>query len=206
MKVAWSYALASGVLAAALAVPAQAQTAGGSEAAVRPQSDRRAVPDYDGRPDAPPTPGEVALWIPRIALFPVWVVAEYVLRRPLAWIVSTAEENQVPERLVDVFTFGPNDQLLLAPTFSLDLGIRPNVGLIFRADDFLFARNTLSASGAFGGLAWLTGRIGGHLYERRRTLGDGPRLPGGKASGRPLLRHRRRRLPRQPGPLQLHRL
>ena len=43
---------------------------------------RRAVPDYDGRPDRR-TAGDVAIWIPRVVLYPVHLVTEYVLRRPL---------------------------------------------------------------------------------------------------------------------------
>lgn len=118
-------------------------------------SDRkRPVPDYDGRGDAPVTTGEVLLWIPRIALSPLYLVSEYVVRRPLGWVVATAERNDVPQKLVDLFTFGPDGNIALVPTGLVDFGFRSSVGLYFRWDEFLGEHNELRARAATGGIDW----------------------------------------------------
>ena len=103
----------------------------GDEASVAGSLPERAIPDYDGRGEEPLQPGEAALWVPRIVFFPFWFVAEYVLRRPLAFLISGAEEKEIPERIVNFFTFGPEGNVTLAPTFSFDFGFRPNIGLYF---------------------------------------------------------------------------
>jgi hypothetical protein len=43
-------------------------------------SERRKIPDYDGREPEPSTPGDVAIWVPRVVLAPPYLVWEYALR------------------------------------------------------------------------------------------------------------------------------
>jgi hypothetical protein len=43
----------------------------------------REVPDYDGRGNEDAHPDSWALWIPRVVLSPLYVISEYVLRRPI---------------------------------------------------------------------------------------------------------------------------
>lgn len=52
-----------------------APAAGAPSAPARGPDDRRQPPDYDGRPE-PTTAGDVALWVPRVVLFPLYVVSE----------------------------------------------------------------------------------------------------------------------------------
>jgi hypothetical protein len=120
---------------------------------------RREVPDYDGRPPAPATPAEKAVWIPRLLLSPFYLIAEYVLRRPLGFIVSHIEEAELPERALHFFRFGPDERFTLAPFFSYELGFHPNVGLLFRARDVGAEGHSISAIGAFGGVRWYAGRV-----------------------------------------------
>ena len=54
------------------------------------ESPKRAVPDYSGRGEEPTTAGDVALWIPRVILSPLYFVSEYIIRRPLGWLITTA--------------------------------------------------------------------------------------------------------------------
>ena len=124
-----------------------------------PDLPRRALPNYDGREDAPPTAGDVLLWIPRIVFYPVYFVTEYLVRRPLAWLVTNVEEYEIADKVVQFFTFGPDDNIALAPSFSFDLGIRPNIGIYFRWNDFLAENHALRAGASFGGIDWVTGSL-----------------------------------------------
>lgn len=124
-----------------------------------PTLPERELPDYDGRGGRPPTAGEMALWVPRILLFPVWFVAEYLIRRPLSFLISGAEEKEIPDRIVSFFTFGPGGNVALAPSFSFDFGFRPNIGLYFRYNEFLRKDFKLRAGASFGGEDWLAGSV-----------------------------------------------
>lgn len=130
-----------------------------TEAGEDPTIDERDVPDYDGRADARPTPGQRLLWIPRILFLPAYVVSEFVLRRPLSFLVTNAEENEIPDKVVQFFTFGPDGNVALAPTFSFDFGFRPNVGLYFRYNDFIREGHFLRAGASTAGLDWVTGSV-----------------------------------------------
>ena len=133
----------------------------------RGPDDTREAPDYDGRSE-PTTVGDVALWVPRVVLFPLYVVSEYVIRRPLGWLLSTAERERWPMLIVDFVTFGDRRQGGIVPTASIDLGMRASVGVYAFWNDFLFVDNELRFRGTYGG---------GDTYQLRLTdrfpLGDG---------------------------------
>ena len=139
------------------------------EAAARePAQVARDVPDYDGRPDAPPTPGERALWIPRVLLAPVWVVNEFVLRRPLEFIVLAAERGDAIQKVRNALTFGSGGRFGLLPTALFDFGVRPSVGLYLWANDLPTDGDRLRVSGAYGGSDWWQFRV-----RERIALGAG---------------------------------
>jgi hypothetical protein len=102
--------------------------------AVAAPSPKRPVPDYDGRPPAATTTGEVIAYVPRVIFFPLWVVSEFVIRRPLGWVITRAEKGNWPTAIISFFTFGEEKNWGIVPTFYLDLGFRPHVGLYFFAD------------------------------------------------------------------------
>lgn len=54
---------------------------------------KRDAPDYDGRGNTDADAGSWALWIPRLALSPLYLVNEYAVRRPLGGLVTTAERR-----------------------------------------------------------------------------------------------------------------
>lgn len=114
--------------------------------------DERTPPDFDGRED-PTTAGEVALWVPRILLSPLYLVSEYVIRRPLGLLVSAIEENDLPALLLNFFSFGGTDSILV-PTGFIDFGFRPSFGLYFRTKDFLVDGHRIVARAATGGVRW----------------------------------------------------
>ena len=55
----------------------------GLAAGVAVASPKRVKPDYDGRGNPDAKAGSWVLWIPRVMMSPLYLVNEYVLRRPL---------------------------------------------------------------------------------------------------------------------------
>ncbi|HEY3252887.1 MAG TPA: hypothetical protein VGJ91_03030, partial [Polyangiaceae bacterium] len=118
--------------------------------------EKRKVPDYDGRGPEPTTPGDVALWGPRIVLLPLYLVSEYVVRRPLGWAIAGAERAGVPAALYDFFAFGPNHQAGFFPTAYFDFGFRASVGLYTFWNNAFVPGHDLVLRGSYGGKDWLT--------------------------------------------------
>lgn len=129
-----------------------------SQAAAAPpeqESPKRALPDYRGRPGPGTTPGDVLLLLPRAVFFPLYLVSEYLLRRPLGALTRAAERGHWIEALTDVFTFGPNHNIGIVPTGLVDTGFRPSIGVYAFYDDFLVPKNQLRLHASFGGIDWL---------------------------------------------------
>ncbi|WP_437479187.1 BamA/TamA family outer membrane protein [Sorangium sp. So ce1014] len=118
-------------------------------------SAKRALPDYDGRPDEGASAGDALLWVPRVAFFPAYLVSEYLVRRPLGYLTVAAEQGEWIEELKDIFTFGPNDTIGIVPTALLDFGFRESVGVYIFYDDLFFPGNELRVHAATGGDDWL---------------------------------------------------
>jgi hypothetical protein len=108
-------------------------------------AEQREVPDYDGRGDDPVTAGEVLIWVPRLALAPVWLVSEYVLRLPLGLLLTTLDKAGFSEWLAD-----ESDYLIL-PTVALEFGFRSSVGLYFGVNDLWFPDHQVRYRFAYGG-------------------------------------------------------
>jgi hypothetical protein len=152
---------------------------------------KRPTPDYDGRGKPPTTAGDVALWAPRIVVSPLYLVSEFVLRRPLSVAVPAAEKNNFAAALVDFFTFDSDHKVGLVPTAFVDFGLLPSVGLYFFWDDFVAKKNDLRLQGGTWGEDWLKATISDRLalsdksgvavrasWARRRDalfFGTGPR-------------------------------
>lgn len=158
--------LASAVLAiaatVALAVPLAPATARADPEAEAPEEEplaegeRRAVPDYDGRPPRGTDAEDVALWIPRVIFSPLYLVTEYVLRRPIGFVMTELERIEAFDWLYDLFTFGPDRQAGLFPTAFWELGFNPSIGFYAYWDRFLFDENRISMRGATWGHDWLS--------------------------------------------------
>ena len=80
--------------------------------------EKRPVPDYDGRGNVDAHPARRWSWIPRIVLFPAYIVEEYALRRPIGWVVSKAERDRWLDTAIDTFSFGPQHNYMLLPLFT----------------------------------------------------------------------------------------
>ena len=84
---------------------------------------KRVVPNYDGLPHSS-NAGDALIWIPRIGLFPLYLVTEYLIRAPFGFLITQAEFNHWPTLLLDFFSFGKDRNVLLVPTFLLDFGFQ----------------------------------------------------------------------------------
>ncbi len=119
---------------------------------------RREVPDYDGRPPPGPPPEEAALFVPRALLAPLHFVFEYLVRRPLAWLFTTAErEHWDFIQLIPFAQVSPSWGI--APTALFDFGLTPSVGALLWANDVVLPHNQLLVHAAFGGDDFLRGTV-----------------------------------------------
>ena len=123
---------------------------------------KREPQDYDGRPDVT-TAGEDALWIPRVLLFPIYVVTEFFVRAPLGALTVAVEENNVIKEIQNLLSFGPNDSITVTPTAFIDFGFRPSIGAFLAWNDFLAKGNDLRLSAAFGGILFWKGGVANRI-------------------------------------------
>jgi hypothetical protein len=129
---------------------------------------KRNVPDYDGR-EEPTTVGDVLLWVPRIVLSPLYLVSEFVVRRPLGFLISSAERANVPELLYDFFTFGPEHSAGIVPFAFYDFGFYPSVGLFLFWNDAFAARNSFSLRASAWDHDWLSGTLVDRVHIDTKT-------------------------------------
>jgi hypothetical protein len=141
------------------ALPAGAQT-------------KREVPDYDGRAPEGTSAGDVALWVPRVLLFPLYLVSEYGVRVPLGALITHAERHRWPYYVYEALTFGERHQAGIYPTGYVDFGFRPSVGVRFFWNGAFAEGNSLRAAVAYGGTDWLLA-----------SLSDRYQLSGGRNVG-----------------------
>jgi hypothetical protein len=106
---------------------------------------KRPVPDYDGRGDDPTTAGDVLVWVPRIIVSPIYLVTEFIIRRPMKALVVWVEDVKLVERAFDFFGIGK--PLGFVPTFYFDLASNPHFGIYFFWDA---GPNSLRFSGSAG--------------------------------------------------------
>ena len=130
----------------------------------------RAV-DHDGREPPKPTVGESLLWVPRVVFFPVYVVTEFVIRRPVGWVMTVAERDQWPAFFIDIFTFGEERKVGIVPTAFIDFNFRPSIGVYVFANDAWIDGHDIRAQFGFGGNRWWLGAL-----SDRWALSDDLRL------------------------------
>lgn len=119
-------------------------------------SPRRELPDYDGRGNRDAVPGNWALSIPRVVLWPAYAVNEFGLRRPLRWAVSRVERKRWVQSISDLFHFGPGGNNIILPTALIDFGLLPSIGLYAALEDVGAPHNALRVHAATGGFDWLS--------------------------------------------------
>lgn len=120
---------------------------------------KREVPDYDGRGNPNTDSGSWVLWIPRVVLFPLYVVHEYVIRRPLGALVTRAEHDHWADTIEGIFTFGPDGNNVIYPTALFDFGLLPSVGIFYGGDNFIVKDNQFRLHFATWGAPWLAATV-----------------------------------------------
>lgn len=123
-----------------------------------PPGVRRPRPRYGGNPAPPATLAEVLVWLPRGLLFPLYLLSEYLIRRPLVALLTLGEKYYVLEWLQWLFLW-QNNNAGLVPTAFLDFGLNPSVGFWFFYNDLFGARERTTLSGAFWGEKWVSTRL-----------------------------------------------
>ena len=115
---------------------------------------QRELPNYDGRgnEDADVSWG---VWVPRIALSPLYLVNEFVLRRPIGALVTVAERQHWADNAEELFRFGEGGKSVLVPTVLFDFGLLPSVGLYYSGDDIGADGNNVRLHGATWGPKWI---------------------------------------------------
>jgi hypothetical protein len=116
---------------------------------------KRELPDYDGRGNTDTDADSWPLWIPRVALSPLYAVNEYVLRRPIGAFVTTAEHHHWANTVTDLFTFGPHDNFVIMPTALFDFGLLPSIGVYLAGDDAWTKGNSIRLHAATWGPDWI---------------------------------------------------
>ena len=140
--------------------PAPGSSTPGSTPQSSEPTPRRAVPDYRGQEPPAPTPGEVLIWVPRVILLPAYLVTEYVVRAPIGAVATAAEKGSWGPAVFNFFAFGPNHKGGIFPTFFLNFGFRPSIGLHFFWNDTFVTGNKVTADAAWGGSNWITLAVG----------------------------------------------
>lgn len=93
------------------------------------KQEKRALPDYDGRPKQDQAGKRGALWVPRVMMFPFWALWEGTARQPIGAVATQMEKDEVAEKVTEVLTFGTGGKVFLYPTAMLDFGFRPSIGV-----------------------------------------------------------------------------
>jgi len=102
----WSTLLVLFLLLGSIASLGASEEGSSKKSSPSVETEKRKLPNYDGRAEAPATAGEVVLWIPRVVFFPIYLVTEYLLRAPIGLLASSAEKSNWPAAVISFFTFG----------------------------------------------------------------------------------------------------
>jgi hypothetical protein len=120
----------------------------------KPEPPKREVPDYDGRPDEGVTAGDVLLALPRVVLFPVRLVVDYGVRRPIGAAIVGAERSRGLRgafRYLFLRPKTPTPQVF--PVALYDFGFKPSIGVrVLWSDGFATPGSKLSIKLGTGGL------------------------------------------------------
>ena len=137
----------------------------------RPDDDRRPLPDYDGRPpESDHRLGDAVLWVPRLVLSPLYLVSEYIVRRPLSLAVPAADRRDYPRRIYDFFTFGPDHNAGFLPVGFVEFDLQPSYGVYVYWHDALVKGNDLAMHVETWTSDWLMAALTQRLHFARVTF------------------------------------
>jgi hypothetical protein len=137
--------------------PSPAPTAAPSPSpAAQPPPARRAVPDYDGRGDAPTTAGDVVRGIGRVLLFIPRVVVDYGIRWPVGYAVRNVEHSRGARAAFRyLFLQPPAPTMSIFPIAFYDFGFQSSIGVrMVWTNGFLTPGSKVSIKLGTGGRDW----------------------------------------------------
>ena len=144
------------------AVPTKTAAPTNAAAPAKPQRPpHRAVPDYEGREPEGTTAVDVVAWIPRAILFPVRIVVDYGVRRPLGWLVTKAEHSHGFRKFLRrMFREVENANPLIFPVALVDFGFKSSVGIriVFRRG-YLIPHSDVTLRAGTGGIDWYRAEV-----------------------------------------------
>jgi hypothetical protein len=97
-----------------------------------------------------------------VILFPLYLVAEDVIRAPLSVAIPAAERIDLPRKMYDFFTFGPKHNAGIVPVGFVAFDFAPSVGLFFFWNDPSLSGHRLNAHVE----AWPTDWVAASVTER----------------------------------------
>jgi hypothetical protein len=126
----------------------------------------RTLPDYDSRGSAE-RGGPAALWVPRVLLFPAYVVTEYGIRQPIGYAVRGAERAGFAE------LFASSSDYKLFPTVVVDFGFRTSIGVYAGVNNLWVKGHEVRLRVAYGGGGFLKVKFKDrYVFEgKRQRLG-----------------------------------
>ena len=110
------------------------------------------------------------MWIPRVVLFPAYVVTDFVVRRSLGAVTRILEGVHTPDGPASELSFGTGKRSGIVLTAHFDTDFRPSVGAYFFHDRLGARGNGLRVQAAFGGGTENLAQ-GAHLGELRVAVG-----------------------------------
>ena len=110
-----------------------------------PPHGTRETPNYEGRDSEAAGAGDVLIWVPRVVLFPVHLTLNWLVRKPIVWLITRAEANYFFTRVEKALTFF-DGKATLFPTFLADFGLNPAAGLTYTHSDLFADSNTFNLS------------------------------------------------------------
>jgi hypothetical protein len=116
-------------------------------------TEKRPVPNLDGRPEPSPGAGDVLIWVPRVLLSPVHLVFEWGVRKPLGALLTVAEREKWAEIVVDFLTF-EDRKIGIVPTFFYDFNFRPSVGVYVFWNELFVKPHSVRFTAGYGGTDW----------------------------------------------------
>lgn len=123
--------------------------------------------DLAGRGSDPTDAGDVLIWFPRVAFFPLYAVLEYGVRIPVVWTVTKVEESHLVDKITDLLSWD-DGRARIYPMLYMDFGVRPNIGLMMNWTEFApYHDLSLAAFGGPGDLWAAAGSLKQHLFRNR---------------------------------------
>jgi hypothetical protein len=91
---------------------------------------------------------EPFLWIPRVVFFPFYLIAEFVIRRPIYAFVEWSDRHHIVPKVMRIMH--PTPDFEWNPTLNVDFGVEAWVGAHFTLRNLFVRRNELSSTLALG--------------------------------------------------------